>query len=136
MECYAVIDTNVLVSAMLSNKSDSATVIILNKIFSEEIKVVYSKEIIEEYEDVLRRPKLKIRPHLANKLILVVKKKGMPIDPQKTGEVLPDMKDLPFYEVVMEKKDDGVYLVTGNMKHFPRKPFIVTPREFLDIIDQ
>lgn len=136
MQYYAVIDTNVLVSALLSNKSDSATVIILNKIFSKEIKVVYSQEIIQEYEDVLRRPKLKIPPHLANELIIIVKKKGLPIAPHKTGEIIPDMKDLPFYEVVMEKKDDGAYLVTGNMKHFPSKPFIVTPREFLDIIDK
>lgn len=47
--------------------------------------------------------------------------------------ILPDLKDLPFYEVVMEKRDDGAYLVTGNIKHFPKEPYIVTPREFLDI---
>ncbi|MDO5406523.1 MAG: hypothetical protein Q4F28_04260 [Eubacteriales bacterium] len=56
--------------------------------------------------------------------------------PSPTGELLPDMKDLPFYEVVVEKQDDGAYLVTGNMKHFPGRPFIVTAKEFLDILSK
>ena len=46
------------------------------------------------------------------------------------------MKDLPFYEVVVEKQEDAAYLVTGNIKHFPKKPFIVTAKEFLDILNQ
>jgi len=34
----------------------------------------------------------------------------------------------------MEKrKEEETYLVTGNIKHFPDKPFIVTPRQMLDI---
>jgi hypothetical protein len=45
------------------------------------------------------------------------------------------MKDLPFYEVVVEKQTDNAYLVTGNKKHFPVKPFIVTANEFLDILN-
>ncbi len=46
------------------------------------------------------------------------------------------MKDLPFYEFVLEKGEDEAYLVTGNIKHFPAKPFVVTAREFLDILNQ
>ena len=45
-------------------------------------------------------------------------------------------KDLPFYEVVLEKRNDDAYLVTGNTRHFPKKPFIVTAREFLNILEQ
>lgn len=48
---------------------------------------------------------------------------------------LPDTKDLPFYEVVMEKREENAYLVTGNLKHFPSEPFIVTARQMLDILD-
>lgn len=48
---------------------------------------------------------------------------------------LPDPKDRVFYEVVMEeRKHEDTYLVTGNIKHFPIKPYVVTPREMLDII--
>lgn len=51
-----------------------------------------------------------------------------------TNEILPAPKDLVFYEVVMAKQDENAYLVTGNSKHFPKKPFIVTPNELLDIM--
>lgn len=48
---------------------------------------------------------------------------------------LPDPKDRVFYEVTMEaRKDEDAYLVTGNIKHFPSKPFAVTPRQMLDLI--
>lgn len=48
---------------------------------------------------------------------------------------LPNPKDSVFYEVVMEeRKEEDAYLVTGNIKHFPEKPFIVMPRQMLDII--
>lgn len=32
------------------------------------------------------------------------------------------------------RKDEDAYLVTGNIKHFPSKPFVVTPRQMLDLI--
>ena len=35
----------------------------------------------------------------------------------------------------MAKRKDGTYLVTGNLKHFPTQPFIVTAREMLDILE-
>lgn len=48
-----------------------------------------------------------------------------------------DPDDIVFYAVTMEKRQDGeAYLVTGNKKHFPSEPFVVTPREMLDIIEQ
>lgn len=51
-----------------------------------------------------------------------------------TNELLPDPKDLVFYEVCIAKREEDSMLVTGNMKHFPAKPFIVTPNELLEII--
>ena len=57
------------------------------------------------------------------------------VDTEHLDVELPDPKDLVFYEVVMEeRKEEDAYLVTGNIRHFPNKPFIVTPREMLDII--
>jgi len=44
------------------------------------------------------------------------------------------MDDLVFYEVAMEKRDDGAYLVTDNQKHYPIKNFIVTPSEMVEIL--
>lgn len=69
-------------------------------------------------------------------LLSAIEKYSILVSPLPSGIVLPDMKDLPFYEVVLEKRDDGAYLVTGNIKHFPKEPFVVTPRELLDILDK
>ena len=44
--------------------------------------------------------------------------------------------DAIFYEVVMEARETtDTYLVTGNIKHFPVKPYAVTPKEMLDILN-
>ena len=69
-------------------------------------------------------------------LLPSIEKYGILINPSSTDITLPDMKDLPFYEVVLEKRDDNAYLVTGNIKHFPKEPFIVTPKELLEILKQ
>lgn len=135
MICYAVIDTNVLVSALISNHSDTATVQLVGRLISGEIVPVYSDEIMREYREVLGRKKFSFEQDLINYILLAVERYGIMVEPSATGVILPDMKDLPFYEVVMEKRDDGAYLVTGNLKHFPTKPFIVTAREMLDILD-
>lgn len=135
MSYYAVIDTNVLVSALLTRSADSATVIIKNKILSGEVIPVYSREILSEYREVLYRKRFHLPSSIIDPLLVMICKYGVSLDPSPTGEILSDMKDLPFYEVVMEKrKTDDAHLVTGNTKHFPKKPFIVTPREMLDII--
>ena len=135
MICYAVIDTNVLVSALLSSKDDTATVQVLGKVITGEIIPVYSNVITKEYREVLSRKKFGFSGDLIEYLMSAVEKYGILVDPSPSGIALPDMKDVPFYEVVLEKRDDNAYLVTGNIKHFPKEPFIVTPRELLDILN-
>lgn len=135
MICYAVIDTNVLVSALLSSKDDTATVQVLGKVITGEIIPVYSNVITKEYREVLSRKKFGFSGDLIEYLMSAVEKYGILVDPSPSGITLPDMKDVPFYEVVLEKRDDNAYLVTGNIKHFPKEPFIVTPWELLDILN-
>ena len=136
MICYAVIDTNVLVSALLSSKDDSATVQVLGKVLGGEIIPVYSNVIAKEYREVLSRKKFGFTGGTIDYLLSAIEKYGILVNPAPSGMILPDMKDLPFYEVVLEKCDDDVYLVMGNIKHFPKEPFVVTPRELLDILEQ
>lgn len=136
MMCYAVIDTNVLVSALLAKKSDSATVQVIERMIKGEIIPVYSNEIMNEYHEVLSRKKFKFSPELITFFLSAIEKFGILAEPSETGITLPDMKDLPFYEVVMEKRDDNAYLVTGNLKHFPEREYIVTARQLLDILDK
>lgn len=135
MICYAVIDTNVLVSALLSSKDDSATVQIVGHFIRGTIIPIYSNAIVKEYREVLSRKKFGFSGETVDYLLSAMEKYGILVEPCPSGLVLPDMKDLPFYEVVMEKRNDDAYLVTGNIKHFPQEPFIVTPRELLDIFD-
>ena len=136
MKYYAVIDTNVLVSALLSGHSDAATVLLIGKVISGELIPVYSADIMSEYREVLSRPKFKFDKVLTDYLLAAVGRFGLMVEATATGAILPDMKDLPFYEVVMEKRrSDDAYLVTGNIKHFPREAFIVTPSEMLRIIN-
>ncbi len=134
MEYYVVIDTNVFISALLSKRSDSATVQVLEAIFDGTIILLYHPEIMEEYEEVLRRPKFHFREESIQVVLGAIKQFGVEIFPQPTGEILVDMDDLIFYEVAMEKRDDDAYLVTGNQKHYPVRDFIVTPAELMQII--
>ncbi len=136
MKCYAVIDTNVLVSALLSSHDDAATVQVIGRLFSGEVVPLFNEDILKEYNEVLRRKRFHFSEETVRILISVMEKFGEAVSSSPSGKILPDMKDLPFYEVVLEKRSDNAYLVTGNIRHFPKKPFIVTAREFLDILDQ
>lgn len=64
----------------------------------------------------------------------MIRQFGLAVNPSPTGEILVDMDDLVFYEIVMEKRDDNAYLITGNTRHFPKRDFIVTPSEMIEIL--
>ena len=136
MTYYAVIDTNVLISALLSKNSDAATVKVLRAIFNGRIVPLYHNEILAEYDEVLHREKFHFQEKSIQMALTAVKNFGVEVFPQPTGEIFVDMDDLIFYEVVMEKRDDDAYLATGNQKHYPIRNFIVTPAEMMEIIDK
>ena len=135
MEYYAVIDTNVLLSALLSKSEDSATVKVLDAVFERRIIPLYHQDILTEYDEVLHREKFHLREDAIQVVLAAVRQYGVEVFPKPTGEVLIDMDDLVFYEVAMEKRDDDAYLVTGNRKHYPFRDFIVTPAEMIKIME-
>lgn len=133
MRYFAVLDTNVLVSALL-NKS-SVPAMILDEAADGSIAPLYDDDILAEYEDVLHRKKFPFAERDIRAVIEAIKSRGVHVEAGAVDATLPDMDDVIFYAVVMEKrKETDAYLVTGNLKHFPKGPFIVTPREMLDII--
>ena len=136
MICYAVIDTNVFISALLSKNSDAATVKVFRAIFDGKIVPLYHDEILAEYDEVLHRKKYPFQEKSIQMVLAAVKEFGIKVFPKPTGEILLDMDDLIFYEVVMEKRNEEAYLVTGNQKHYPIRDFIVTPAEMIRIIEQ
>lgn len=131
MKIYAVIDTNVIISALLSRHQDSATVKVLDYLYDRTIVPVYNDEILEEYASVLRRPKFNFPERTVNATLEAIRDGGAWSDRLSSDEELPDPKDIVFYEVALSM--EGSYLVTGNIKHFPKRPFVVTPAEMLQI---
>ena len=133
MKYYVVIDTNVLVSAVL--KSHSVPGSIVELAFDGPIIPILNEAIEKEYREVLSRPKFHLPEDLIEGIMSTFHKRAIYVDAEHLDVELPDPKDLVFYEVVMEEqKEEEAYLVTGNIRHFPNRPFIVTPREMLDII--
>lgn len=136
MQYYAVLDTNVLVSAMLRFSSVPGQ--IAYEALGGNIIPMLCDEIVAEYKEVLTRPKFKFDPKKVQFFIEGIVERGIFIDASPIDEFVPDPKDIIFYEVVMEgkKEHQDSYLVTGNIKHFPVKPYVVTPKEMLDIIQK
>ncbi len=134
MRIYAVIDTNVLVSALITKNEKSPTLYVLRSALSGKIIPLYHREMIDEYIEVLSRPRFHLSTDIILKTVNSIKTNGVEVFPQQTGEILIDMDDLIFYEVAMEKQSENAYLVTGNQKHYPIKDFIVTPAEMAEII--
>lgn len=131
---YAVIDTNVIVSAFL--KSDSIPDKILRHALIGSIIPLLSEEILNEYRDVLLRNQFGFDSKAIDIFIDELSKRAIFLDRTKTDEQFIDLDDVIFYEIVLTAKNVvPAYLITGNKRHFPIKPFVVTPREMLDIIE-
>lgn len=133
---FVVVDTNVLVSALITRNENSPTVRILKLISENKIIPVYSADIVKEYGEVLRRPKFKLPEEIIVKLLNDIVSNGYEVkDIIEVTEKLPDPKDVVFYAVTLSAEDKNTFLVTGNGKHFPVKPFIVTPAELVKMFE-
>ena len=132
MSVFAVIDTNVIVAALRTKHTDAATARVLDAIAEGIVTPLYAPEIIEEYRDVLNRPKFGFDHELIEKVIGLFTHGGEEVVPKPSDASLPDADDRVFYEVTLSK--EGARLVTGNLKHFPEADFVVTPAEFLQVL--
>ena len=104
MQYYAVIDTNVIVSAML--KWDSIPGSILELALDGPITPVLNHEILEEYQQVLLRPKFHLTERIVGDLLENIIARAVFTDAHKLMLELPDPKDVVFYEVTMENASD------------------------------
>lgn len=107
----------------------------LERVLNKEMIPVCSREILEEYQEVLSRKKFHFSQKAIQSLISYIRQNGINIIPTPTNENLTDLKDLPFYEVVMDTREKESFLVTGNIKHFPKRDYIVTPRQLIEILE-
>lgn len=130
---YAVLDTNVLVSALLKPASVPGKV--LQHALVGQIIPLYDRRIIEEYRKVLHRDKFHFDIKLVDELLEEYQKCGICVEATPSNEKFEDKDDIIFYEVALEMQNENAMLVTGNIKHFPPRLYIVTPKEMLHILE-
>lgn len=122
-----VIDTNVIVSAIKTPNGTPAKIIDL--ILSEKIKLYLSADILEEYVDVLARPKHKLSIEHQRAFIDAIIEVGVLVKPKQSDVPMRDEDDRVFYDLA---KAFGLVLVTGDKDLLVLgESFIKTPSEFL-----
>lgn len=113
-----VIDTNVLVSALL--KPGSVPDLLLTMIWARDIAVLHDARILREYRDVVARPKLRaIEPARIDAFFVQLEEHGVELEDVPAWDgIMTDEDDRPFVEVALAGHAD--VLVTGNLRDFPR----------------
>lgn len=135
MKYYAVIDTNVVISSMLKKGSIPNAVVALA--LSGEIIPLLNNEILAEYEEVLLRNEFGFAVEDVKEFMSKIKHNAIILERSKSEEIMIDEDDVVFYEIALTGRSFcDAYLVTGNIKHFPIKPFVVTPRRMLEIMQE
>ena len=122
-----VLDTNGLASALLTPSGNPAKV--YKRFLDEELTLVYSEQILVEYEDVLYRLHLQIPIEDADTILKAIRQCGYLVAPNPSTDFMQDEDDRIFYDTA---KFTGAYLVTGNTRHYPNEPFILSPTQFLE----
>lgn len=127
-----VLDTNVLVSALLKPSSKPAA--ILRLIINGQLELVFDTRILTEYREVLQRPRFRFMPEQVNALLDFFEKEGLLAVGVPLPEGLADPADEPFLEAAISAHAEA--LVTGNKRHYPKAGYgdvrILSPSEFLD----
>ena len=132
---YAVIDTNVLVSAALAfGKAFSVPYSVFKAVVDKRFIPLVDDNIVREYCDVLSRSKFSLKPDVVDGIVQTIVRSAINQTVPPSGVGLPDSDDVVFYDVAKAHQDKGAYLVTGNLKHFPNCEFAVSPRDFMNII--
>ncbi|MDR0746892.1 MAG: putative toxin-antitoxin system toxin component, PIN family [Helicobacteraceae bacterium] len=125
-----VLDTNVIVSALWSPKRACERVVEL--VLTNKALLCYSGDILREYAMVLQRDKFNFSPNDVDKYLNYVANNGLRIEAPLSDLSFTDESDRKFYETAKAAK---AYLITGNAKHFPKEPFIVSPAKFLELLE-
>jgi putative PIN family toxin of toxin-antitoxin system len=109
-----VIDTNVLVSGLIKQGTPPAEVVA--DVLAGELVPLYDQRTIDEYREVLSRPRLKIPTEKADALLELIIADGLEVHDARFAGQLPDPDDQPFADVAFTGKAD--LLITGNTKDF------------------
>ena len=129
-----VLDTNVLVSGLISAKGPPGRLI--DAVLARRLQIAFDDRILHEYKSVLARPKFQFKAADVTAFweILPFQRHlvAMPVEDLQASD--PD--DTKFLEVATATESKT--LVTGNARHYPEKSrgdvVILTPAEAFDCI--
>jgi predicted nucleic acid-binding protein len=131
---FAVLDTNILISAALAHNKYSIPYSVFRGVVERRFVPLVDDNIVREYWEVFSRPKFSFMQETINDIVGNTIKFAInqPVPP--SGIELPDSDDVVFYDVARAHQDKGAYLVTGNLRHFPNCEFAISPRDFMNTI--
>ena len=127
----AVLDTNILVSALWTPAGNASAII--NLILSDRVIPCFDQNILNEYRLVLSRPRLSFPNGQVDELLTEIINRGLSVTIIPSAFTLPDEADRKFYDTA---KYCEAYLITGNIRHYPRDPLIISPARFLEILER
>ena len=126
MKTLVVLDTNVLVSAFWSENGTSSRVV--QQLIVGKYLLCYDDKIMTEYSIVLSRERFSFNACKTLALLQLIAEEGLIVAVRPSTVAFSDESNRKFYNVAQAC---GAFLVTGNKKHFPAEPFVVSPGEFL-----
>lgn len=128
-----VLDTNILVSALLSRQGFEARALDLT--LAGRAQLFISPPILAEYEDVLRRPRFQFTRASIDRLLRKLQDHSTLVHPKSRVTASADDDDNRFLECA--ETAGAHYLVTGNLKHLPasfRHTRTINARQFVELM--
>jgi putative PIN family toxin of toxin-antitoxin system len=131
-----VLDTNVVVSAVLDQRSLGRPSLCVRLVLAGRLKLIVSDELLAEYQEVLTRPEFDLDPKQVREFLSKLAAGAESVRPDDLPEdAVKDPRDLSVLATATAGAAD--YLVTGNRKDFPatyRDIVILKPAEFLEAV--
>jgi putative PIN family toxin of toxin-antitoxin system len=129
---HVVIDTNIIISAARVSQGNPAKILRLIR-DNENIKFYYNTVIFAEYKKVLAYERLKFSLEVQKTILNTIQAVGIMLEPVTSDIALPDESDRIFYDTA---KESNSYLITGNIKHYPDEPFVLSPAQFVALFTE
>lgn len=133
-----VMDTNVLVSALIHPKGTPG--LIISHLRNGDFTLLYSDPLLEEWLGVLGRPHIQSKYHLTHEdvqsVLMFILKRGELVTPDRQVTSCRDPKDNQFLEAAVAGQAD--IIVSGDKDLLVLNPFeaipIIKPVTFLSML--
>ncbi len=133
-----VIDTNVVVSGLLTSDEGASTASILNRMLTGEIRILLSVDLLAEYREVLLRPAIRSRHGLeeseVDTILTAIAENAVVCEPAEPPTAPPDSGDIHLWSILAARRD--AVLVTGDLALVDGAPSwatVISPRDFVSI---